>query len=377
MFTITKSFKLPFWPSNKPKCTAGSGEDNGEFGLDGFAAKPETKSYGSVSQKRLPAVSCITERATEMHVFLRQIVMLVAGAWIIYIAVHRMMGDFAHHGLDHAFAPAPAPGVAAAPRCQDYTYPQCEATIHSYLSQNARSRCEAFEQVKAEGDFLKYPFSATKRDVCTEAGCCGCAGQCSKCPPILLECSSWQLDGTWKVAFTGGSEAMYTFDANGHVEARLDESAVPTVWKDYDQFYLAAGADAAPPQLLTPEAARQTCVALPDCKGITYDFSTQKGDKVAVYFKTMAAITPGAGTQWHSSVRDQLSHLQGGVAVAGVLTQISSDPGGTLTFDLHQAAPQLFPAGSIERLSVTKGSLFVTRRIPGQKVVGGMGIRSK
>ena len=37
--------------------------------------------------------------------------------------------------------------------CDAYTYPQCESAIIHYLEHGAEHRCEAFERVKAEGDY--------------------------------------------------------------------------------------------------------------------------------------------------------------------------------------------------------------------------------
>jgi len=111
--------------------------------------------------------------------------------------------------------------------CDAYTYPQCENAIIHYLEHGAQHRCEAFERVKAEGDYFKFPNSAHKKAHCIKAGCCSCPGQCSQCPPVLPECISWRLDGEWKVAFNDGSLAKYTFDAKGHVEEELPPKLIP------------------------------------------------------------------------------------------------------------------------------------------------------
>lgn len=111
--------------------------------------------------------------------------------------------------------------------CGEYFYPQCERAIIHYLEHGASHRCEAFERVKAEGDFLRFPNLPHREDLCNKAGCCPCPGQCSKCPPVMPECMTWKLDGVWKVAFTNGALATYRFDGNGSVEEEMPEILVP------------------------------------------------------------------------------------------------------------------------------------------------------
>lgn len=378
--------------SRSPTRTKGgsgaSGEDGGEFGLDfpdsqmestseGPLAWPGLRSsYGSVMQKKHRAAD-LAERSTKIHAGVQQGLVLIVGIWILVMVGQRLCTATAGSlPVASAVAPSPAPGgsfSSFAPTCAAYTYPQCEAAIRSYLLHGAKSRCEAFERVKAEGDFVKFPYSASQQDSCPAAGCCGCSGQCSKCPPLLSECSSWRLDGSWKVAFGDGSEATYTFDAHGHCEVELSSSVLPVTWKEYDQAYIPAGKDAADALWSTISDAKKQCGAMPACKAITYDSSTRKGETFYVYLKAASAIAPAPGTAWKTMVEEQRPELHGTAALAGPLTQHHS----RFRLDLHKVAPQLFPDGSSEQFSIVNEELQVERRFAGMKKLDGVGVRVK
>mmetsp|Transcript_150955 Transcript_150955/g.277257 ORF Transcript_150955/g.277257 Transcript_150955/m.277257 type:complete len:881 (-) Transcript_150955:59-2701(-) len=190
-------------------------------------------SYGSLQKLVRPSTG-VEVFGNKAYGYMQQLVVAIAALWLLFtLGSHlgsRLSSDASRA---RSSAPAPAPGAAAGsqPSCRSYEYPQCKAAMHGYLLLSARSRCEAFERVKAEGDFFKFPYSATSQETCTSPGCCSCPGQCSKCPPILPECSTWQLDGTWKVAFADGTAGKYRFDAHGHCEMELPASALPTTWK--------------------------------------------------------------------------------------------------------------------------------------------------
>lgn len=373
-------------PSHPPKSSGASGEDGGEFGLD-FPTSSRLDSfgelkpsYGSIGEK--PRAIGLAERTVKAHTGMQQVLAGVALFWILCMAGQRLytatLGGGVPTDLPIAGAPSPAPGASLPPpTCAAYTYPQCEVALHGYLSQSARTRCEAFERVKAEGDLVKFPYSPSLQEMCTDAGCCGCAGQCSKCPPLLPECSSWRLDGTWKVAFGDGSNAKYTFDANGHCEVEFPVNVLPVKWKEYNQAYIQQGGDAEEAQWRTVSDAKKECELKTGCKGITYDASTRKGETYYVYLKSTASLTPGPGTSWTTMVEEHRPELHGSAAVAGPLTQVSSDAAGTFRFDLHRASPQLFPVGSMEHFSVADGALEVERRVAGTKLLTGTGVQSK
>jgi len=168
-------------------------------------------------------------------------------------------------------------GAGSGPQCMSLKYPQCESAIKWYLANGASSRCQAFERVKAEGDFFQFPNSPDKNDYCTNEGCCDCPGQCSKCPPILSECLSWRLDGQWKVAFTDGAEATYNFDAMGHLEMKLPPSELPRMFHDVPEARAPAGNDLLnPAQWLTAAEAKELCVKTAGCQAATWDTSIVK-----------------------------------------------------------------------------------------------------
>jgi len=167
--------------------------------------------------------------------------------------------------------------AGAGSQCMGLKYPQCESAIKWYLAHGASSRCQAFERVKAEGDFFQFPESPDKNDYCTSEGCCDCPGQCSKCPPILSECLSWRLDGQWKVAFTDGAEAVYNFDAMGHLEMKLPPSELPRMFHDVPEARASAGNDLLNSgQLLTAAEAKELCMKTAGCRAATWDSSIVK-----------------------------------------------------------------------------------------------------
>jgi len=127
----------------------------------------------------------------------------------------------------------------------------------------------------------------------------------------------------------------------------------------------------------TVTAAQKQCQLKPECRGITFDTSTRTGENFFIYLKTVSAFSPGPGTSWKTMVEEQRPELHGSAAVAGPLTQVSSDSAGTFRLDLHKAAPQLFPAGSIEQFSVSREELQVQRRVAGTKMLSGIGVRAK
>lgn len=252
-----------------------------------------------------------------------------------------------------------------------------------HLSQMARTRCEAFERVKAEGDFFKFPYSETSQETCTAAGCCNCPGQCSKCPPILPECSTWQLDGTWKVAFADGTETKYVFDAHGHVEMELPSHALPMTWKSYRQAYIPEGSDAKNyPKWLSIQDAERLCNDLDECRGITYDENTRTGSDKSkpiyfVYLKTSSGFEQGPGTGWITLLEDRKPDLHGTAALAGPVAKHPPYDAGTVQFDLHKAAPQLFPEDSLEIFKIVSDELKVQRRVRGQVTQTGVGVLTR
>mmetsp|Transcript_13733 Transcript_13733/g.23683 ORF Transcript_13733/g.23683 Transcript_13733/m.23683 type:complete len:347 (-) Transcript_13733:125-1165(-) len=213
-------------------------------------------SYGSLQKLVRPSTG-VEVFGNKAYGYMQQLVVAIAALWLLFtLGSHlgsRLSSDASRA---RSSSPAPAPGAAAGsqPSCRSYEYPQCEAAMHGYLLLSARSRCEAFERVKAEGDFFKFPYSATSQETCTSPGCCSCPGQCSKCPPILPECSTWQLDGTWKVAFADGTAGKYRFDAHGHCEMELPASALPTTWKAEESD------DTAPADAAAGSAPRKNCM---------------------------------------------------------------------------------------------------------------------
>jgi len=306
---------------------------------------------------------------------------LLAALWLLYNLGHRLRyGASGTSGTAGAAAPAPAPG--GGPTCKEYKYPGCEAAINRYLQSGARSRCDAFERVKAEGDQLQFPSDPTRQDVCGSEGCCGCPGQCSRCPPLLKGCSSWRLDGAWKVAYEDGSEARYTFDPHGHVEVELPSTAVPPVWKPYDGAYVPAGNDlsgAGAPQWLTIPAAQELCGRLPNCRALTFDAMTKTPeDRYFIFPKSVNNFASAPGTTWRTLVNDRRPELAGGAAVAGALVEVTGgqgqSQGDSFRWDLHAAAPALFPEGCEEFMTVVDSEIKVQRTVKGAPLISGVGV---
>lgn len=192
--------------------------------LSSDASSAEACAYGAVAARGGKG-SVHTALAAGVLPCLQLLVWLVS-LWLLWGA--RMDWDSKSERLPTAknIAASPAAtttssgrGEVVPARCSAYSYPQCEAALQRLLhTSGANRRCQAFEQLKSEGDYFQFPYSATRQERCMHEGCCGCSGQCSKCPPLLPECSSWRLDGAWKVSFRDGSMDLYRFDASGHVE---------------------------------------------------------------------------------------------------------------------------------------------------------------
>lgn len=280
-------------------------------------------------------------------------------------------------------APAPSAPAMAGPRCADYQYPQCERAMSVHLDGAVRSRCAAFEAVKAEGDNFRFPWSDANEERCGAAGCCGCPGQCSRCPPILPECASWRFDGTWSVAFDDGTSSRYIFDALGHCEAEFPVSVLPVNFKYYNHAFIPSGSDlpgAAVPSVLTLDAAKTACANDTRCSGLTYNEAESANGALKVFFKTTAALSLAPGTGWQAFVREGHPTLQhDNVAVAGPLVAESNVTAhhGHFIFDLHRASPQFFPSGSKEHIAVDDGELRVARFIPGNAAVSGTGVLAR
>jgi len=186
-----------------------------------------------------------------------------------------------------------------------------------------------------------------------------------------------------EVVFSDGTSAKYRFDAHGHCEMELPASALPTTWKAYQQAYIPQGNDLnSYPRWLSVQDAERLCTQAPDCRGITYDESsrtnTQDSQPVFfIYLKSTAAFAPGPGTGWIAHVEEQKPELHGQAAVAGPVLEQSREAAGAFFFDLHQAAPQLFPEDSLELFTVVNDELRVQRLIRGSKVQSGVGIPLK
>lgn len=350
-------------------------------------SQDEEGSYGSLQKPVGYSFESAGIKVGQAYGYVQQLVMIVAALWLLWAAGHRIGGLLSGTSKSplSSGSPSPSPGLfgQSLPTCSAYKYPQCEAAMRWYLSQNARNRCEAFERVKAEGDFFKNPYSETSQELCTTAGCCNCPGQCSKCPPVLPECSTWQVDGTWKVAFADGTDAKYAFDAHGHVEMELSPRALPMTWKSYQQSYIPRGSDLdSYPKWLSIQDAERLCNDVDQCHGITYDESTRTGSEQSqpiyfIYLKTTSAFAPGPGTGWITLIEEQRPELHGTVAIAGPVTKRPEDDAGTMRFDLHQAAPQLFPELSTETYKVVDDELKVERRVRGQVAQTGTGVLTR
>jgi hypothetical protein len=357
---------------------------NGELLVYGVASPTQkmsdSPSYGTIAgQKSNISSDAFADIFGKFYRNSLQAFAALAVIWVLFL--------FLHHHLRFLSTPSsassmksPSPSMSSAPTCSDYKYPQCEAAMEWYLSRNAANRCEAFEHVKAEGDLFKFPYSTSQQDMCDlgRSGCCGCPGQCSKCPPLLAECVSWRLDGSWQIAFTEGSDSRYTFDAHGHYQLDLPSSSLPVSWKSWDQAFIPNGSDLGPPQLISVSDAKNRCRQDPRCKGITYDEASNIGNNVyEVFFKLVSTVVAAPGTGWKTFVEEERPELHERVAVAGPLQQTGLNASGAFRLDLHSAAPQLFPHGCFEQLTVKDDELHVERQCPGTAMQIGQGLRTK
>lgn len=341
-------------------------------------ADGERKSYGSVHLRKQTDER--SARVLDAFSLFQRALPYVIVVWLISFFGCRWLS--APQVPAPLAVPSPAPAVAdSRPQCTAYRYPQCESALHFYLSAGATSRCTAFERVKAEGDLVQAPFLAASA-ACSEPGCCGCPGQCSKCPPILPECVTWRLDGSWRVALQDGTEVQYTVDAHGHCEIRQPAASLPKMWKRYTGAYVGNGNDV----LVfdgTLQDAQARCKQYAACRSLVYDaskFSPQGVGQIFLKSATDLVIVPGTG--WVSWVADQHPNLVGEAAVAGPLVPVPGDALGKDSFriDLHRAAPHLFPEGSQDVLTVgADGGLLVQRHLglaqePAHEQLTGVGI---
>jgi len=277
-----------------------------------------------------------------------------------------------------AAAPSPSPGTGVGRQCNTYTYPQCEDAIKWYLHQGAKDRCQAFERVKAEGDMVRFPYT-TSQDVCPAEGCCGCPGQCSRCPPLLPECSFWRFDGEWRVAFEDGSEGVYEFDPQGHCQVVLPNSLLPPMFKAYDNFFIpqdaAQGGDLLS-RWATEAEGEKLCVETKGCQAVTFDLTkrTDQGHYYA-HLKSNKGMVTMPGYHWRTLVRQESPPTPGGITAAGPL---KAQVGGTevaYVFDLHLAAPKFFAEGAVDVLTVAGSDLQIERRLHGgQTILKGVGV---
>jgi len=232
--------------------------------------------------------------------------------------------------------------------------------------------------VHSEGDVFQFPYSPSSTEVCLEEGCCGCPGQCSKCPPLLSGCTSWELDGLWEVAYDDGYRARYTFDAHGHVEILMPKTSIPRTWKSYPDTYIENGHDVkGTPQWFNVSAAKEYCTMLKTCKGITYNVDSKKtlaGVEVfLVFFKEIIFITHAPGTGWQSFLEDPLPELGRLAVIAGPLVQNKTSRD-TFTFDFHRAAPKLFPPGTHEVITFKDSGLLIERFVNEVSVLNATGL---
>jgi hypothetical protein len=189
---------------------------------------------------------------------------------------------------------------------------------------------------------------------------------------------SWLLDGSWKIAFAEGSESKYAFDAHGHCQLELPSSSLPATWKFWPQAFIPNGSDLGDPQLMSVSDAKNRCREHPQCKGITYDEASHMGNDVyEIFFKWISTVVPAPGTGWKTFVEEERPELHEIVAVSGPLVQISSNASDSFRFDLHRAAPQLFPAGCFEQFTVKDEELRVERQCAGMPSLTGQGLRIK
>jgi hypothetical protein len=189
---------------------------------------------------------------------------------------------------------------------------------------------------------------------------------------------SWVLDGSWRVAFTEGAESRYSFDAHGHCLVEMPSSSLPVSWKAYDQAFIPSGSDLEGPTIVSVADAKERCRQHSKCKGITYDEASHNGNnEYEVWFKLVTTVAPAPGTGWKSFVEDKRPELHEIVSVAGPLTQVTLNVSNSFRFDLHGAAPLLFPMGCFEVFSINNDQLHVERRCPGMAMQSGFGLHTK
>jgi len=340
--------------------------------------------------------------------FLQRLAAFVACIWVLWTIGSRIAASMSASSIFFSTAvPSPSPpGMVSKPLCKTYNYPGCEAALAQKLASGARTRCEAAQRIRAGGDFVQFPYlDKAEQPRCTTSGCCGCPGQCSRCPPVLAECTPAIFAGSWRVAFSDGSSAQYNFDAHGHVEVELPSYSLPLMWKKYEQAYVPRGNDILDsPRLMSIQAGKELCAQTPNCLSITVDTAhhTKKpqGNLYDIWFKRVSSIVLASGTAWRSFLPDRHNLHEDRVAIAGALqlmTNTTADililgkvlgtfaspfgeggsPGeaATFNFNLHQVAPQFFPdPGSVEELVLRDSELRVLRLVPGRPALSGEGI---
>lgn len=334
--------------------------------------------------------------------FLQRIAAGVACIWVLWTIGSRIAASMsASSVVFSATVPSPSPpGMVSAskPLCKTYKYPGCEASLAQKLASGARTRCEAAQRIHAEGDFVQFPYlDQAEQPRCMESGCCGCPGQCSRCPPVLAECTPAIFAGSWRVAFLDGSSAQYNFDAHGHVEVELPSYSLPLVWKKYEQAYVPRGNDILDsPRLMSLEAGKELCAQTPTCLSITVDTAEHakktQGNLYDIWFKSVSTVVLASGTSWKTFLPDRHNLHEDRVAIAGALQLMSNttvlgpfaapfgeggSPGeaATFNFNLHRVAPQFFPdPGSVEELVLRDSELRVLRLLPGRPALSGEGI---
>jgi len=342
----------------------------------------EGNAYGSLAQmehgRKLDSTARLQQRASETYATCQKMLAYIL-CIIVLASLIRNLGN-----VDSSSAPSPSPGPLppnARPQCTAYTYPQCEAAINSYITRGAANRCDAYEKVQAEGELVKYPYLADNTELCSEQGCCGCPGQCTKCPPMLAGCVSWQLDGVWRVDYGDASHAIYRFDAHGHCEIRIPHGSIPRTWKSYSDAYIEEGHDLdGTPRLLSISEAEEDCKRLEKCKGITWNLDSKEivggAELYLVYFKKIFFITHAPGSGWQSLIEETRDELKKGAAVAGPMVQVKNSTD-VFTFDLHRASPRLYAPGTMEVMRIQDGGLFVERFVNGTSKLNGTGVVHK
>jgi len=334
--------------------------------------------------------------------FLQRLVACVACIWVLWTLGSRIAASKPASSMPFSTTvPSPSPpGMASAskPLCKTYKYPGCEAALAQKLTSGAHTRCEAAQRIRAEGDFVQFPYlNQAEQQRCTTSGCCGCPGQCSRCPPVLAECSPAIFAGSWRVAFSDGSSAQYNFDTHGHVEVELPSYSLPLMWKKYEQAYVPRGHDLLDsPRLMSIQAGKELCAQSPNCLSITVDTSIHtnktQGNLYDLWFNSVSTIVLASGTAWKTFLPDRHNLHEDRVAIAGALKLMTNttvlgpfaapfgeggSPGEAVTvnFNLHQVAPQFFPdPGSVEELMLRDGELRVLRLVPGRAALSGEGI---